>query len=173
MTAGEFALTAAALRGEWWRLWTGHLVHYDLAHLITNAVAIAVPLALVNLRERWRLLLAMPIIAPALSVLLLACAHFDEYRGASGLAMAVWTGAGLILSRSGAARDRRTGYALLVIAAAKLVSEAAGTGHVWNAVAALPLAHIAGSLAGILVASGVRRPSRAPHMRSERYCAGT
>ena len=173
MTAGDFALTAAALHGEWWRLWTGHLVHYDLGHLITNAVAIAVPLALVDMRERRRLLLAMPIIAPALSVLLLACARFDEYRGASGLALAVWAGAGLTLARSGADRDRGTGYALLVIAVAKLAAEAAGTGHVWNAVAALPLAHMAGFLAGLLVANGVRRPRRAPHTRSERYCAGT
>ncbi len=206
MTAGQFALTAAALHGEWWRLWTGHFVHYDIAHLITNAIAAVVPLALVERPARRRLLLTIPIIAPALSLGLLAFARFDEYRGASGLALALWVGAALTLARSGepafwdtrgasvvraAARDRRTGYALLVLVAAKLAMEAKGTGHVWHGVAALPLAHLAGSLAGVFapilahVTSRNRpanavvewpatgRPKRAPHARSVGYCAGT
>jgi membrane associated rhomboid family serine protease len=167
VTAGQLALTAAALRGEWWRLWTGHFVHYDIAHLTTNAIAALVPLALVQWPARRRLLLTIPIIAPALSLLLLAFARFDEYRGASGLALALWVGVALTLARSGepavwatrgasavraAARDRRTGHALLFLVAAKLAMEAAGTGHVWRGVAALPLAHLGGSLAGVFAA---------------------
>jgi membrane associated rhomboid family serine protease len=206
VTAGQFALTAAALRGEWWRLWTGHFVHYDIAHLTTNAIAALGPLALVEWPSRRRLLLTIPIIAPALSLLLLAFARFDEYRGASGLALALWVGAALTLARAGGpavwdtreasvvratARDRQTGYALLFIVAAKLAAEAAGAGHVWHGVAALPLAHVAGSLAGVFAAtlstsprgtsratrtrnrSAMGRPKRAPHARGERYCAGT
>jgi len=213
VTAGQFALTAAALRGEWWRLWTGHFVHYNIAHLITNAIAAVVPLALVEERARRRLLLTVPIIAPALSLVLLAFARFDEYRGASGLALALWVGVALTLARAGgppyqaagvsptggpavrdakgasvakaAARNRRTGYALLVLAAAKLAAEAAGAGHVWHPVAALPLAHLGGSLAGVFAAilahvtsrtgratrswnrPAMGRPKRAPHARSE------
>ena len=152
MTAEQLSLTSAALRGEWWRLWTGHLVHYDFAHLITNAVAVAVPLSLVPGIARRRLILAVPIIAPALSLVLLTCARFDQYRGASGVAMALWSGAALTLSRAGAECDRRTGHALLVIVMAKLAAEAAGGGHLWSTVAPLPLAHEAGFVIGALVA---------------------
>ena len=219
VTAEQLSLTSAALRGEWWRLWTGHLVHYELRHLITNVVAVVVPLALVDRPTRRRLLLAIPIVAPALSVLLLTCARFDEYRGGSGLAMALWVSAALILARQSApsgaaaassadgraagaldlaaeaartaARDRRTGCALLVIVAVKLASEAAGTGHLWHGVAALPLAHFGGALFGLLTAIVVtgagpmlrtNDPERAaigapeasaPHAGKRRYCDGT
>jgi rhomboid family GlyGly-CTERM serine protease len=146
-----FALTAAASRGELWRLWTGHLVHYDIAHVVTNAIAIAVPLALVDRRNRRAILLSLILIAPAISLVLLAGAHFDEYRGASGLALAVWVASALSLLRARNARDRCTGGALLVIAAAKLLAEMAGVGHVWERVAPLPLAHVAGAIAGMMV----------------------
>jgi rhomboid family GlyGly-CTERM serine protease len=149
VNAAQFALTATA-RGEVWRLWTGHLVHYDVAHLVTNAIAIAVPLSLVDRRSRRAILLAMTLIAPAISVVLLAGAHFDEYRGASGLALAVWVTSALSLLGTHSARDRKTGAALLVLVVAKLAAEMAGLGHVWEGVAPLPLAHVAGSIAGLI-----------------------
>jgi rhomboid family GlyGly-CTERM serine protease len=150
MSAAQFALTAAAGHGEIWRLWTGHLVHYDVAHLVTNAIAIAVPLALVDSLIRRRIVLAATIIAPAISIVLLAASHFDEYRGASGLALAVWTAAALSLLGATSLRDRRTGAALLVLGVAKLAAEVVGAGHLWEGVAPLPLAHVAGSIAGLI-----------------------
>ena len=150
MSAAQFALTAAAGRGEVWRLWTGHLVHYDAAHLITNAIAVAVPLALADLRSRRAILLAMTLIAPAISIVLLAAARFDEYRGASGLALAIWVASALSLLQTASPRDRMTGAALLVIAVAKLAAEMFGAGHVWESVAPLPLAHVAGAIAGVI-----------------------
>jgi membrane associated rhomboid family serine protease len=221
VTAEAWALTDAALAGEWWRLWSGHLVHYDAAHLLTNAVAVVVPLGLVDCLTRRRLLLAIPILAPALSLLLLASARFDEYRGASALAMALWAAAALTLarpttrrgveaasptsadplpaphgdrtarSRTVDARDQRTGHAMLALVVAKLVAEAAGSGHVWHGVAALPLAHTAGALCGFLAAivvagqsrgdSGAKSNARSPTGVREKatpempsgYCAGT
>ena len=149
VSAAQFSLTAAA-RSEVWRLWTGHLVHYDLAHFVINAIGIGVPLALVDRRRRRAILLTMTLIAPAISVVLLAGAHFDEYRGASGLAVAVWVASALSLLWAHSARDRKSGASLLVIVAAKLAAEMAGVGHVWEGVAPLPLAHLAGAIAGLV-----------------------
>jgi rhomboid family GlyGly-CTERM serine protease len=156
MSAALFPLTPAAPR-EVWRLWTGHLVHYDLAHLVTNALAIGVPLALIDRRSRRALALAMTIIAPAISVVLLASSHFDEYRGASGLAVAVWTASALFLLGASSPRDRQSGCWLLVIMTAKLAAELAGAGHVWEGVAPLPLAHVAGALAGLIAFACLHR----------------
>jgi rhomboid family GlyGly-CTERM serine protease len=150
VSAELFALTTAAARGEVWRFWTGHLVHYDVAHLVTNAIGIGVPLVLVDRRSRRAILLALTLIAPAISVVLLAVAHFNEYRGASGLALAVWVASALSLLGAQAARDRRTGAALLVLAVAKLTAEMAGGGHVWESISPLPSAHLAGSIAGVI-----------------------
>lgn len=149
MSPTQFALTAAAAHGQVWRLWTGHLVHYDFAHLITNAIAVAGPLALVNGRVRREILLAMTVVAPAISIVLLGAARFDEYRGASGLALAIWIASALSLLGSAFSRDRKTGAALLGLSVAKLAAEMVGAGHVWEGVAPLPLAHIAGAIAGV------------------------
>jgi membrane associated rhomboid family serine protease len=176
----DFALTADALRGDWWRLWTGQIVHYDFAHLLTNAVAIVVPLALVDRRRRTGFTLTIPIVAPLLSLLFLAGGRFDEYRGASALAMALWVAAALVLACGREARDRWTGCALFALAAAKLAAEAGGTGHLWRAVPPLPLAHDAGFAAGVFMAILVEawsrrtRPGRTakpPHAAAEAAAA--
>jgi rhomboid family GlyGly-CTERM serine protease len=150
MNAELFALTPAAAHGEVWRLWTGHLVHYDFRHLLTNAIAIAVPVALADRRSRRSILLSMTLLAPVISLVLLAGAHFDEYRGASALALAVWVASALSLTLANTASDRHTGAALIVLAIGKLVFETAGAGHLWTEVAPLPLAHVAGAMGGFI-----------------------
>ena len=155
MTAGLFALTPAAAHGEVWRLWTGHLVHYDFRHFLTNAIAIVVPIALIDPRSRRSILLSMTILAPMISLALLGCAHFDEYRGASALALAVWVASALALLRKQSASDRHTGAALIALAIGKLAFETAGLGHLWTEVAPLPLAHVAGAIAGVIAFIGV------------------
>jgi rhomboid family GlyGly-CTERM serine protease len=150
VNAEVFALTASAARGGVWRLWTGHLVHYGIAHLATNVFAIGVPLTLVDRRDRWAILVALMTLAPAISIALLTSTRFDEYRGASGLAMAVWMMAALSLMGKEARNDRRAGVTLLLLVVAKLVAETMGTGHVWAGVAPLPLAHVAGAVAGVI-----------------------
>ncbi|WP_243317999.1 hypothetical protein [Geothrix paludis] len=91
------ALTAEALR-EPWRLWTGHLVHFGWEHALANAVALAVPWILAAPRNRRRLALAMLVLPPLVSLLLLPSLGGGEYRGASGLACALWALAGLRLA---------------------------------------------------------------------------
>jgi rhomboid family GlyGly-CTERM serine protease len=151
VNADLLTLTPAAGQGEVWRLWTGHLVHYDLAHAMTNAIAVVLPLSFIDRRRRRAIVMSLMLVAPAMSLVLLAGAHFDEYRGASGLALAVWTASALVLLRAASRRDRVTGLALFLLAIAKLGAEIAGAGHVWMGVAPLPLAHFAGACAGVVV----------------------
>jgi rhomboid family GlyGly-CTERM serine protease len=150
MNTELFALTPAAAHGEIWRLWTGHLVHYDLRHFLTNAIAIAVPIALADHRSRRSILLSMTLLAPLISLALLAGADFDEYRGASALALAIWVASALTLLRGQSPSGRHTGAALIALAIGKLAFETAGAGHLWTEVAPLPLAHVAGAIAGVI-----------------------
>jgi rhomboid family GlyGly-CTERM serine protease len=158
VSAELFALTPAAAHGEIWRLWTGHLVHYDFRHFLTNAIAVVVPLALLESRSRRSILLSMTFLAPMISLALLGGAHFDEYRGASALALTVWVASALTLLRAQSASDRHTGAALITLAIGKLAFETAGAGHLWTEVAPLPLAHVAGAIAGVIAFVGIQHP---------------
>lgn len=85
----DLALTAAAWEGEWWRLWSGHLIHYSLTHCVLNAVALLPPLVLSQ--TRGSLALWSLVAAPALSAALLMLSDFGEFRGASGLVVGAWS----------------------------------------------------------------------------------
>ncbi len=141
------ALTPAALSdGSWWRLWTCHLAHYDAAHALTGALACAIPLVLLPRAGRIRVLLALLLIAPLIAVAALLDARTAEYRGASGLATALWASAG------SARRRERIGVAMLALLGAFLLREAwvGVTVHAdWVACAA---AHRLGALLGALAA---------------------
>jgi rhomboid family GlyGly-CTERM serine protease len=148
------ALTAEALRQPW-RLWSGHLVHHDLPHLLGNVVALAVPFAMADGRTRRILLAALFMIAPVLGVLLLPLLDGGAYRGASGLACAAWAlGGGLLLYRR---ESRWIGAALLLLLVAKVTWELLWTGPPWTSVsrtwAPLPAAHVLGALLGLAAAA--------------------
>lgn len=154
-----WALNAQALR-EPWRLWTGHLAHHGWEHAAANAVALAVPLLLLPAWERRRAGLALLVLAPLLSLALMPDLGTGEYRGASGLACALWALAGLQLARRRASAP--AGLLLLGALGAKLGAEAilgstllvhAGDWQV------LPTAHLGGALLGLASAlSGGLRP---------------
>jgi membrane associated rhomboid family serine protease len=151
--ADRLALTAAALDGEWWRLWTCHVVHYSASHAALNAAA-ALPVA-VFVRS-WRcfaiwLLCAAPLVA--IGVLLLEPAV--HYRGASALVLGAWFLAGLSSLRTPL---RRYAFVLLGLACVKLTAEAlgmipwsVGVESSYDAHALGALAGIAGGLAGHVV----------------------
>lgn len=146
------ALNAHAL-GEPWRLWSGHLVHFGWEHALANAVALTVPLLLACRRDRLPLILATLLLAPLLSLLLLPGLGGDEYRGASGLACALWALVGLRLTR----RQESTSTGLLMLAglSLKLGSEAAFSSAFllrpdgWQT---LPVAHLWGTALGLAFA---------------------
>ncbi len=147
-----FALTADALR-EPWRLWTGHLAHFGWEHLFANTMALAVPFVLVAPRDRRRLLGTALLLAPLLSLALLPGLGTGQYRGASGLACALWALVGLRLTL----RRESQGVGLLLLGGLllKLGAEAAlGSSLLlrpegWQV---LPAAHLWGTLLGLAFA---------------------
>jgi membrane associated rhomboid family serine protease len=87
---------AALIRGEWWRLWTGHLVHADMGHA-SGAACAWMGLAFLSRAPHRMVGALLVIIAPLMSAALLALPlvfplpgpALDHYRGASGL-LFVW-----------------------------------------------------------------------------------
>lgn len=141
--------------GEPWRLATGQLVHwtprmalFDLAALVALGVSIGG-------RDRGLLLRAVltGLVAVGLSVHFLA-PGVEIYRGASGVASALFVVA--VAEALGDPRGRARAAAALALFAAKLAVEAA-TGRALVAgalpagVAVLPVAHLAGAVAGLVV----------------------
>lgn len=88
---------AAAIRsGQWWRLFTQHLTHWDSSHLFWDSVAFLVLGAACELRHRARFLVCLALTAPLISLALLANLPWLYLcRGLSGLdsalfAVVVW-----------------------------------------------------------------------------------
>lgn len=141
-------LTAEA-PGELWRLWTGHLVHWDAAHAAVNLGACTLPLVLLEAPARRHLLRTLPGLLPLLSLLLLPWLGGRPYRGASGLACLLWVAAAFPLARAG----RRPEAAVLGFGAAlKGTLELVGGVHPLAGAGAwegLPVAHALGALLGL------------------------
>ena len=90
----------AILGGQWWRLWTGHLVHFGLQHAMLDAIVLFAGASLLERELGTRGLLRQLLLAATLVALgLLAAPGLDEYRGASSLAAAVALAAGIALWR--------------------------------------------------------------------------
>jgi membrane associated rhomboid family serine protease len=146
------ALNAQAL-AEPWRLWTGHLAHFGWEHALANGAALGLPLLLACRRDRLRLLMGTLLLAPLLSLLLLPILGEGQYRGASGLACALWALVGLRLGQ----RRESASVGLLMLSglALKLGTEAAfGTCFLlrpggWQT---LPAAHLWGTALGLTFA---------------------
>lgn len=83
----SLAFTAEGMRlGQWWRLWTGHFVHYGSAHLWGDWLAFVVWAALVESESRRALLATLLMGAPLLLLALnVAGPALAEYRGLSGI----------------------------------------------------------------------------------------
>ena len=137
------ALTHDVWRGQWWRLWTGHLVHYSAAHLLLNVTALAPPVVLT--RSRRGIAIWSLIAAPLLSLLLLATSTFDEYRGASGLIVGIWLYASMTLWPG----HKRIAFAMAAAIALKLLLEATNTLPWSNAIEPSHAAHYLGAALGV------------------------
>jgi len=115
---------AALQRGEFWRLWTGHWMHFSLSHLLWN---LAVLLAAGTWLERrfpgwlWR---HAVVAAPLISLgLFFGEPAMQRYGGLSALATSVVTL--LALAQLGARRaDRALWSGLLLVIAAKVIHDA-------------------------------------------------
>jgi rhomboid family GlyGly-CTERM serine protease len=185
---GSSALLAytsqSAERGELWRLWSAHFVHYNGAHLWGDLLAFAVWAALVEGESRRALLSTLTLGAPLLmSALALSCPSLAEYRGLSGLdtalvielillrgfappACGVQRGFGPWLTRRlGRASLRHIGVFCLGLSAVKIVYESC-VGHalmardLGNGVRLLPPAHALGALVGLAVYCALPRTAK-------------
>jgi rhomboid family GlyGly-CTERM serine protease len=118
----------AVLAGEAWRLWSGHLVHFSVAHALADAlVLLAMGLLTEPVLGTRRVLLAFLLAAPFISVGLLAGSPgMVEYRGASGIAVMSAVLAAAAMWGEGA--GWKTAIVLAALAfSAKTVYEAAAT----------------------------------------------
>lgn len=159
-----FALNALAQQ-EPWRLWTGHLAHFDLRHAMLNLAALGIPWLLAGGRDRSRLILTLFLVAPVLSEGILWQMNGGSYRGASGLACMAWAVVGALKASK---EDSRLPGALMLIALAlKIATESvfgvslSPPGRTWQT---LPSAHTMGAGLGLLsaallyVADVIRQP---------------
>ena len=121
-------------------LWTCHFLHWGWQHALLNAVAAVPPL--VAMRRHKSALLFVPFLVVAAPFIALAvrAAFAGEYRGASGLVVAMWVFAGVLL------RNR----VLLVVIAAKLTAEALGLLPSHDVFTTVSIAHYAGAVAGLV-----------------------
>lgn len=142
-------LLSASWPQEPWRLWTGHLVHYDLHHALVNLLALAVPLGLTRPRGWLRLGGLLLGLAPLLSLALLPWLQGGTYGGASGLACAAWALVGLRRLRSG--EGPAVGVLMLGLLGLKCVFEAVGGAMLAHEASwqTLPAAHVLGALLGL------------------------
>ena len=87
----------ALAAGEWWRLWTAHLTHFQYSQLILNSAMIALMGLMVgHFTKTWHMLLSLLIAMPIMTgILLIVTPHLTTYRGAIGVAamlamMGIW-----------------------------------------------------------------------------------
>jgi rhomboid family GlyGly-CTERM serine protease len=150
---------AAIAAGQWWRLLSCHLVHFDARHLALNLAGLGLLwwLFVADARPRDWLVVAL---AAALAVgggLYLREPGVGWYLGLSGVLHGAWAAAGLFAWR----RFRLEALVTLSLLAAKLAAER-WLGPLSGALdAALPVivaAHLDGALGGGLAAAALRRP---------------
>ena len=141
----------AVAEGQWWRVVTGHFIHYSWPHLANNLLALVPAAWLVETRYAKDGLPLVVGASVAIGVaLLIGEPGIAEFRGASGVALALL---GYVALRGLHEQPRWRVVCLLalVLLCAKLVAEAAGW-HMqdWqhDGFASVWLSHVAGALVG-------------------------
>jgi rhomboid family GlyGly-CTERM serine protease len=153
---------AAIVTGEWWRLFTAHVTHFEANHLAWDVAVLLVLGWLCERESRAHVVAALGASAVAItSVVMLAQPQFQTYRGLSGLDCALF---GLLagwLLRNDEKPAQVTGAVALVGVLAKSALELStgetvfATGHGY---APVPLAHLVGAAVGAITAT-IRAPS--------------
>jgi rhomboid family GlyGly-CTERM serine protease len=163
---------AAIADGQWWRWFTGHLVHWDLNHGFWDVLMFAVLGATCESRGRGRFLACVGTSAAAISVAVWwGIPEITAYRGLSGVDSALYTLAASLVLRD-ALHQHAWGLgaiwgAALAGFAGKLAFEIVTGATLFvdstsGAFVPLPLVHVVGGLVGLLFAYGERRPKRKP-----------
>lgn len=153
--------------GQWWRVITGHLVHWNVNHFVWDALMFAILGVLCECRSRRRYVLCLVVSALAISASVYwRLPEMTAYRGLSGIDSALFTLAVVLLWRD-ARRDGDCLMAGMLIAGmvglvGKLAYEIAtgATLFVDSSSAGfvpLPLVHAVGAGVGLLGATRVGR----------------
>lgn len=158
---------AEVLRGQAWRLLTGHWTHTSADHLVWDVVAFAALGLAVAWRGRrlfWRTALGS---ATAISVaLLLLAPQWHTYRGLSGIDSALFVALAATLLAGNRRVDRLLGGAALLVFAAKVGFETLTGAALFTTPMpdhqVVPMAHLVGAFVG-LVAAAAPRPARPAH----------
>ena len=144
-------------RGEWWRLYTSHLVHHTGEHLLFDLLGFVFVGTFCELRSpertRWMLLLA----ASAVGIGVLSFdGGIDTYRGLSGLATALFA---FFLADAWRRTSRFGPYRAAVsvlgcLLGAKLLAETLGGNSIFIGetvgFVSVPAAHWCGALIGLV-----------------------
>lgn len=110
---------ATVLRGEWWRLFTGNIVHLGRAHAALNAVglvAIFVLLGRAYTASQWAMVLLVCALSTTLGLLAFQ-PHIAWYVGLSGVLHGALVAGAIAEVR----RGHRGGYLWLALVGTKLV----------------------------------------------------
>lgn len=155
----------AILAGEWWRLWSGHFVHFTVMHAWTNCALLLLLAVALGRIGSWTLVLGLLIIGPvAISLaLMILVPEMVAYRGASALA------ALFLAACAGHAFEKARGMSvvflgmLLIAWLAKLfleVTDGTNFSDLPTGVHVAWQAHIAGILMGIAVYVAMKRAGK-------------
>lgn len=117
---------AGVIGGEWWRIVTGHLVHFSAAHLLNNLAVLVPAVWLVETRYRRDMGLLLLAAASAIGIaLFVGEPGILQFGGASGISLAFLVYACLRGLHEGH-RWRTVCLVLLAIVGAKFAAEFAG-----------------------------------------------
>ncbi len=153
--------------GEWWRLITGHLVHFDLQHFAVDTLTLLLLGSACELidakRARWTL--AISALTVSVGVVLFA-SNIEIYRGLSGIDSALFTFLGVQLwrryrERGGANNTALLGLLPVALFIGKIAFEITSGTSLFapnSAFAPVPVAHLIGGITGLVV--GARRVIR-------------
>ena len=136
----------AILRGELWRLVTGHFSHWSPSHLGYDLAAFVILGAICEPRDRRLFAAVMAATAAAVSLFLLAFrADVEMYRGLSAIDSALWMLAVFNLRP-------RLAVTLASLFVAKVLIESRSGPLFVEGIAALPVVHLIGAAVGIMAA---------------------
>jgi len=140
------------LNHEYWRLWTGHLVHNSWAHLALNVAALALLQQLFGADlQKGKWFRAYVVIAPLISILWLARGSDDTVYGLSALLHGLYAFAACLAI----SRDKLLAGVVLGILGAKLLWEqTVGPSETTADLIAMPIAintHLYGAVCGVIL----------------------
>lgn len=146
----------ALAAGEVWRLWTGHLAHFSVSHLLVDAVVFALLAGALRHAGEQTFGRVLFLGAAALSTSLLCCdASLAHYGGLSGINALL---AGRLARRwfQAGGQERMLGFVLLTVTAGKFTLDSVGlgvTGVEFGSVAVVPshLSHWLGLFWGLVL----------------------